>query len=165
MASDPDRITVENATEEALGALAGRLAPLLEAGDIVALSGPLGAGKTSFCRALIRAATGHREEEVPSPTFTLAQPYESNRGLTIWHFDLYRLETPEEALELGIEDAFIEGASLIEWPGNLGALLPADHLGVALDFADAKGRRNIALSGGDSWAERLEKLAEELSAQ
>lgn len=164
MASDADAITIEDATEETLGALAHRLAPLLAAGDVIALSGPLGAGKTSFCRALIRAATGRPEEEVPSPTFTLAQPYESNRGLAIWHFDLYRLEKPEEALELGIEDAFVESASLIEWPGNLGALLPDDHLAVALDFAGDKGRRNITLCGGASWAERLEMLSKELSA-
>lgn len=152
---------MRGATEEALGALAHRLAPLLKAGDVIALRGPLGAGKTSFCRALIRAATQQPDEEVPSPTFTLAQPYESAGGFTIWHFDLYRIEAPEEALELGIEDAFIDGASLIEWPENLAGLLPEDHLSLALDFADEKGLRDITLSGGPSWTDRLVILAEE----
>ena len=152
---------MQGATEEALGALAHRLAPLIGAGDVIALRGPLGAGKTSFCRALIRAATQQPDEEVPSPTFTLAQPYESALGLTIWHFDLYRLDEPEEALELGIEDAFIDGASLIEWPENLGGLLPEDHLSLALDFADQKGLRDITLSGGPSWTARIKLLATE----
>ncbi len=150
---------MQGATEEALGALAHRLAPLIGAGDVVALRGPLGAGKTSFCRALIRAATQQPDEEVPSPTFTLAQPYEAAGGLTIWHFDLYRLDAPGEALELGIEDAFIDGASLIEWPENLGGLLPEDHLSVALDFAGEQGLRHITLSGGPSWTERIKLLA------
>lgn len=152
---------MQGATEEALGALARRLAPLIGAGDVIALRGPLGAGKTSFCRALIRASTGRPDEEVPSPTFTLAQPYESSAGLTIWHFDLYRLDEPEEALELGIEDAFIDCASLIEWPENLAGLLPEDHLSVALDFAEEEGRRHITLSGGPSWTDRLVILTEE----
>lgn len=159
--TNPDRIIIQGATEEALGALAHRLAPLLKAGDVIALRGPLGAGKTSFCRALIRAATQQPDEEVPSPTFTLAQPYESAAGLTIWHFDLYRIEAPEEALELGIEDAFIDGASLIEWPENLAGLLPEDHLSVALDFAGEKGLRHITLSGGPSWTGRLVILVSE----
>lgn len=152
---------MQGATEEALGALARRLARLIGAGDVIALHGPLGAGKTSFCRALIRASTGQPDEEVPSPTFTLAQPYESAGGLTIWHFDLYRLDEPEEALELGIEDAFIDCASLIEWPENLGGLLPEDHLSLALDFAKEKGRRHITLSGGPSWTARIRLLAME----
>ncbi len=162
-----DRIKMQSATEEELGALAERLAPLIGAGDVIALHGPLGAGKTSFCRALIRALTEQPTEEVPSPTFTLAQPYEAAAGLAIWHFDLYRLEQPEEALELGIEDAFIDSASLIEWPEKLGALLPEDHLSVELDFAadtDAasnKGRRDITLAGGPSWKARMALLAKD----
>lgn len=165
--ANPDRIEIQAATEEALGALARRLAPLIGAGDVIAMRGPLGAGKTSFCRALIRAATKQPDEEVPSPTFTLAQPYETAGELTIWHFDLYRLEQPGEALELGIEDAFIDGASLIEWPEKLGALLPEDHLSVTLDFAgdpgaaSKRGRRNVTLSGGPSWASRMAILASE----
>lgn len=165
--ANPDRIKMQAVTETALGALAGRLAPLIGTGDVIALSGPLGAGKTSFCRALVRAATGRPEEEVPSPTFTLAQPYETAGDLTIWHFDLYRLEQPEEALELGIEDAFLDGTSLIEWPEKLGALLPADHLQVTLDFTtdpdagDTRGHRDVTLSGGPSWTSRLAALASE----
>lgn len=150
---------LENATENALGLLAAKLAEIVVPGDIFALHGTLGAGKTSFCRALIRAATNHPDEEVPSPTFTLAQPYDDPRGFTIWHFDLYRLEEPDEALELGLEDAFMDGVSLIEWPERLGDLLPADHLTVALDFAADKGRRNVSLTGGPSWTTRIAGLA------
>ena len=157
----PEMTILKDQSEKALGLLAGRLALEVVPGDIIALRGGLGAGKTSFCRALIRAATDQPDEDVPSPTFTLAQPYEDPRGFTLWHFDLYRLERPEEALELGIEDAFMEDVSLIEWPEKLGALLPGDHLSVALDFATDKGRRDVTLSGGPSWASRIAALASE----
>lgn len=98
--------------EAATAALAQLLAPLLRQGDVLALQGDLGAGKTTFARALINALEGP-VEEVPSPTFTLVQTYQRGE-LEIWHFDLYRLEDPEEAWELGIEEAFSEGVSLIE---------------------------------------------------
>lgn len=159
-----EEIRITSASEDRLGLVAGWLAPEIAPGDIIALRGALGAGKTSFCRALIRAATGMADAEVPSPTFTLAQPYEVTGGFTLWHFDLYRLEQPEEALELGIEDAFIDGASLIEWPEKLGRLLPGDHLSVALEFATAKGRRDVTLSGGRSWSDRLQALATKIEA-
>ena len=108
---------------------------------MIALKGELGAGKTSFARAFIRARGGD-DDEVPSPTFTLVQIYELP-GATIWHFDLYRLRDPEEAWELGIEDAFRDGISLIEWPERLGALLPARRLEIALELS-AAGRRGAA---------------------
>src|SRR5438132_8708462 len=94
--------------EAATAALAARIAALARPGDVIALAGELGAGKTSFARAFIRARTGRDgevAEEVPSPTFTLVQVYEL-ADATIWHFDGYRLCDPEEAWELGIEDAF-----------------------------------------------------------
>src|SRR5437763_3872952 len=112
--------------EAATAAFAGRLARLARPGDVIALKGELGAGKTSFARAFSRARAG-QDEVVPSPTFTLAQIYEFP-DLTIWHFDLYRLRDPEEAWELGIEDAFHDGVSLIEWPERLGSLLPPRRL-------------------------------------
>ena len=97
--------------------------------DVIALRGDLGAGKTVFARAFIRART-RPDEEVPSPTFTLVQVYEpaGRADAAIWHFDLFRLATAEDALELGIEDAFGGAISLIEWPERLGRLLPASRL-------------------------------------
>src|SRR5882672_4489738 len=97
--------------EAATAAFAARISALAEIGDVIALRGNLGAGKTTFARAFIRARGC--AEEVPSPTFTLAQIYEL-ASAAIWHFDLYRLESPEDAWELGIEEAFSDGISLIE---------------------------------------------------
>ena len=111
--------------EAATAAFAARISALAEIGDVIALKGDLGCGKTSFARSFIRARGG--TEEVPSPTFTLVQIYELPSA-AIWHFDLYRIKSPEEAWELGIEDAFSEGISLIEWPERLGPLLPRRRL-------------------------------------
>jgi tRNA threonylcarbamoyladenosine biosynthesis protein TsaE len=143
---------VELPDENATAALAARLAALARPGDVIALCGELGAGKTSFARAFIRARGG--DETVPSPTFTLVQLYELPDG-AIWHFDLYRLRLAEEAWELGIEDAFRDGISLIEWPERLGALLPQRRLAIALDFAPAPGARRATLSAGGGWTTRL----------
>ena len=134
-------------------AIARRLAPQLRAGDVVTLDGGLGAGKTAFARALINALPG-APEDVPSPTFTLVQTYP--RGdLEVWHFDLYRLEDPEEAFELGIEDAFVDAVSLIEWPDRLGPYLPKAHLRVTLTEGETEAMRDITFSGDTTWAERL----------
>src|SRR5579884_1615816 len=111
--------------EAATTALAARLAEQARPGDVIALRGDLGSGKTTFARAFIRALGGG--EEVPSPSFTLVQLYEL-AAATVWHFDLYRLRSPEEAWELGIEEAFAGGIALIEWPERLGALLPERRL-------------------------------------
>ena len=125
--------------EAATAALAGRLAAQVQRGDVYALFGDLGAGKTSFARAFINALPGG-PEEVPSPTFTLVQTY--RRGeLEIWHVDLYRLGGPEESLELGLEDGYAEAAMLIEWPERLGALLPETRLDLAFAYAGDHGRR------------------------
>jgi tRNA threonylcarbamoyladenosine biosynthesis protein TsaE len=138
--------------ENATAAFAARLAALAVPGDVIALKGELGAGKTSFVRAFIRAHGG--DETVPSPTFTLVQVYDLPGG-AIWHFDLYRLRQPEEAWELGIEDAFRDGISLIEWPERLGTLLPTLRLEIALDFGGAPDARRATLSGGGDWSVRL----------
>ena len=114
---------------------------------VIALRGDLGAGKTSFARSFISAAMG-RAEEVPSPTFTLLQVYETPLGI-IHHFDLYRLESPDDALELGIEDAFAEGLCLIEWPDRLGPWLPHHRLDVDLSHADTPTSRTVSLSSAD----------------
>jgi tRNA threonylcarbamoyl adenosine modification protein YjeE len=150
--------TVDLPDENATSALAARLAAVARPGDVIALQGELGAGKTSFARAFIRARGG--DEAVPSPTFTLAQCYELPGG-TIWHFDLYRLRAAEEAWELGIEDAFRDGIGLIEWPERLGSLLPKRHLRVALEFGAAPDARRATLSGDADWAVRLAAIAAE----
>jgi tRNA threonylcarbamoyladenosine biosynthesis protein TsaE len=138
--------------EAATAALAARISALAEVGDVIALKGDLGSGKTSFARSFIRARGG--AEEVPSPTFTLVQIYELGQG-AIWHFDLYRLKSPEEAWELGIEDAFSEGISLIEWPERLGSLLPRRRLDIELLFGDRAEARRALIDAGEGWQQRL----------
>jgi tRNA threonylcarbamoyladenosine biosynthesis protein TsaE len=143
----------------ATAALAAPLAPLARAGDVVALRGALGSGKTSFARAFIAARAGHAVE-VPSPTYTLVQTYELPDG-AIWHFDLYRLARADDAIELDIDEAFATGISLIEWPERLGDLLPTQRLDLTLAFEDA-GRgagRRARFAAGESWPVRLAGLA------
>jgi tRNA threonylcarbamoyl adenosine modification protein YjeE len=134
----------ETATAE-LGAVIGRaLAP----GDVVALSGELGAGKTTLARAILRSrgVEGH----VPSPTFTLVQAYETT-GLTIHHFDLYRIENPSELSELGLEDALDTGAALIEWPERgMPRHLAEDALTISLTTA-GETVREAHISGPTRW--------------
>jgi len=144
------------ADEAATVALARRIAAVARAGDVIALAGELGAGKTRFARAFVDTLTGEREE-VPSPTFTLVQTYESPAG-TIWHFDLYRLTRPDEAYELGIEEALSDGISLIEWPERAQGLLPDQRLDVTLTFAASPNARTARLVGRGSWADRLAGL-------
>lgn len=132
------------------------LAQKLRSGDVVFLEGDLGTGKTVFARALIRALTGNPATEVPSPTFTLLQTYETAAG-TLWHFDLYRLEDAEEVYELGWEEALAEGIALIEWPQRLGALAPAARLTVSLrPLSDNPNQREITLIPHGHWAERFD---------
>lgn len=146
--------------EEATARLAGRLAGLLAAGDVVALWGDLGSGKTALVRALVRQALGDAGAEVPSPTFTLVQVYELPAG-PLWHFDLYRIEAPEEVVELGWEEARAGGIAVVEWPDRLGALLPADRLDIRLHFADAPDARLVHLVPSGAWTRRpLEGLAD-----
>src|SRR5215217_6892747 len=131
-------IVAELPDEAATAALAARIAALARPGDVIALRGELGAGKTSLARAFIRARGG--AGEVPSPTFTLVQVYEFGDA-AIWHFDGYRLRDPDEAWELGIEDAFRDGISLIEWPERLGPLLPPRRLEITLSDAGPTNAR------------------------
>jgi tRNA threonylcarbamoyladenosine biosynthesis protein TsaE len=146
-------IAVTVADEPATLSLAAAVAALARPGDVIALSGDLGAGKTTFARGFIHALTGGGEE-VPSPTFTLVQLYEAAIGV-IYHFDLYRVNAPEEAYELGIEEAFAGGICLIEWPEKLGPLLPAERLSVALDDGAEPTARRITLTGDAPWMHRL----------
>jgi tRNA threonylcarbamoyladenosine biosynthesis protein TsaE len=151
-------IVIELPDEAATAALAARVAVLARPGDVIALKGELGAGKTSFARAFIRARGG--VEAVPSPTFTLVQVYEQG-GVPIWHIDGYRLRDPEEAWELDIEDAFHEGVSLIEWPERLGPLVPAHRLEITLSAGTIATARRAAIDAPREWAARLAGLAVE----
>jgi tRNA threonylcarbamoyladenosine biosynthesis protein TsaE len=153
-ASPPEACAVLDLPDEAATeALARRLAAVIRSGDVVALWGGLGAGKTAFARAFIRAA-GDPAEEVPSPTFTLVQTYALAAG-PCWHFDLYRLRSPDEAWELGIEDAFAEGIVLIEWPERLGSLLPAERLDIHLESGATRNARRARLAAYGLPARRL----------
>ncbi len=154
----------------ATAALARRLADLVRPGDVIALHGDLGVGKTAFARAFINALprpgtdpAGAEVEEVPSPTFTLVQVYQ-RLPAEVWHIDLYRLERPEEAYELGLDDALGVAISLIEWPDRLGHLLPARRLDLTLRFATETGARRAALRGGGDWAERLRGMGRGVDA-
>ena len=157
-------IRIELADEAATAALAARVSARARPGDVFALSGPLGSGKTVFARAFINARAGI-PEEVPSPTFTLVQGYEFPNGdgaIPVYHFDLFRIEDADETEELGMEDAFAGGISLIEWPDRLGARLPADRLDVSLDQGPSPDSRTASLTGHGSWKARLETLAPEV---
>jgi tRNA threonylcarbamoyladenosine biosynthesis protein TsaE len=123
--------------EAATAQLGATLAARLRPGDVVALNGPLGAGKTTLARAILRAASGDPQLIVPSPTFTLVEQYDTPAG-PYWHFDLYRLEEPEQVFELGWEEALAGGIVLVEWADRLGPLLPP-HLDVTLEI-DGSGR-------------------------
>jgi tRNA threonylcarbamoyladenosine biosynthesis protein TsaE len=147
---------VELPDEAATHGLAAVVAAIAEPGDVIALKGELGAGKTTFARAFIQASGAG--EEVPSPSFSLVQVYDAGPA-TIWHFDLYRLRSPEEAWELGIEDAFHDGISLIEWPERLGALLPDRRLEIALVFGCRSNARRAFLTGGTEWQTRFALIA------
>lgn len=143
-------LTLALAGEADTAALGERLGDIARPGDVIALYGDLGAGKTTLARALIRTLMGP-ETEAPSPTFTLVQTYPAP-NFSIWHFDLYRLEDPGEARELGLEEA-VDGLALIEWPERLGRYLPLARLEVRLSF-DGAGRiaRLVDL---DNWSTRL----------
>ena len=124
-----DTCTLFLPDDAATDALAARFAGHLRAGDCVALHGPIGAGKSHFARAFIRAHLG-RCEDVPSPTFTLVQTY--GAAPEVWHADLYRLSHPDEVLELGMDQALEQAICLIEWPERMGAALPADAIHLRL---------------------------------
>ena len=143
-------LTLDLSDDAATAALGARLGAAARAGDVIALVGDLGAGKTTLARGLIRHLTGP-ETEAPSPTFTLVQTYPGPL-FVIWHFDLYRLDHPDEARELGLEEA-VDGLCLIEWPERLGRHLPSRRLEVQLSM-DGDGR--IArLIDFDDWSTRL----------
>ncbi|HEY0437058.1 MAG TPA: tRNA (adenosine(37)-N6)-threonylcarbamoyltransferase complex ATPase subunit type 1 TsaE [Phenylobacterium sp.] len=136
--------------EAATARLGEAIARELRAGEAVCLSGPLGAGKSTLARALVRALTTP-DEDVPSPTFTLVQFYEGPR-LKVAHFDLYRLSNPDEAYEIGLDEALDDGAAVIEWPERLAGRLPADRLDVEIAL-DGEARQ-ARLTAHGTWEGR-----------
>ena len=136
-------------------ALALRIRENLKNGDIVLLKGEIGAGKSHFARSLIQAAMD-KVEDVPSPTFTLVQTYDTLVG-SIWHADLYRLSDQSEVFELGLIDAFGNDIVLIEWPDRLGYLEPKDALTIELVILENDKREVIFSTSSCVWEARLEK--------
>ena len=143
--------------EAATTALGRAVAPLLRPGDAVLLEGLLGMGKSTLARGLIRALAG-TDVDVPSPTFTIVQVYETSPPVA--HFDLYRLERPSEAAEIGLDEALDLGCAVIEWPERLGddpsAWVGPDRLTVRL--AEDGGGRLATVSGAGRWEEGLKEI-------
>ena len=152
--------TVTLANEEATRRFAADIAAALEPGDLVTLSGDLGAGKTTFARALIRYLAGDDTIEVPSPTFTFIQTYELPRFALV-HADLYRLSGAAELAELGFDDLPDGAVVLMEWPDRAAGFLPPDRLDIAFTLAPALGPevRNVRCIGYGSFAPRAERIA------
>lgn len=128
-------------------------AAIARAGDCFLLSGSVGAGKSAFARAFIRALFGS-ETEVPSPTYTLVQTYEAD--VDIWHADLYRLTDTQDVVELGLTDAFDCSICLVEWPDLLGDLVPERAL--HLTFTVSGDGRDVEITGDASWKARLDAV-------
>lgn len=150
-------------SQSELEAFAKALARHCTTGDVIALYGSLGAGKTVFSRAFIRSLSDENEE-VPSPTFTLVQTYDvqsaGGEETAVWHFDLYRLKEAEEIYELGFEEALSSGISLIEWPERAGRLLPRSRLEIKIDpLPQSPDERRISLHPcGPQWEKRMEEI-------
>jgi tRNA threonylcarbamoyladenosine biosynthesis protein TsaE len=150
------RTELRTATAEETRAVGRALAPLLRAGDALALTGELGAGKTTFVQGL--AAGLGFDGHVVSPTFTLVREYEAR--VRIHHVDVYRLERVQDVLDLGLDDAIAEGGVLVvEWGDAVERLLPPEHLVVTLTTAGEDETRSIVLEAvGASWRLRWEQL-------
>ncbi len=143
------------ASPQALEAFGAKVARQLRAGEAICLFGPLGAGKSTFARGLVRALTAP-DQEVPSPTFTLMQTYQGP-DFPVAHFDLYRLKRAEEAFELGLDEALDLGAAVVEWSERLEDALPPDRLDVRLEIAE-EGGRLASVRGHGVWTGREHHL-------
>lgn len=150
------------------------LAVQLKAGDVIALSGTLGAGKSALARAIIQAIDP-TEVDVPSPTFTLVQHYSLADGTPLWHLDLYRIDDAEDAMALGLDDAFIDAVCLIEWPDRLKKFIPKTNLSIHLHATDASDEavdnsgagstvRFAVVTAPPCWADRVKGLVAAVSA-
>src|SRR5438270_2441102 len=144
--------------QQATQRLAADVAAMLAPGDLVTLSGDLGAGKTTFARAVIRHLAGDHRLEVPSPTFTLVQTYALPRFAVV-HGDLYRVSEPRELIELGFEDTG-DAAVLLEWPERIADTLPKDRLDIAFTLKPERGLnyRDARITGYGSFAPRAGRM-------
>ena len=138
--------------------MAGCFASRLAAGLVVGLHGPLGAGKSEFARAVIHHSCGN-DLDVPSPTFTLVQSYETLTGLALYHMDLYRLETPEEVFALGVEDSFYEAVNLVEWPVKMGGYWPRDAVEITIK-ALPTGARDFTIKAPTAFCDAIAQMAQ-----
>jgi hypothetical protein len=155
--------TIPAVRESELARLAEDIAFAARPGDLIALKGELGAGKTTLARAIIQAMGCDVREEIPSPTFTLVQTY-STRRMPVAHLDLYRLNVPSELDELGLDHALNQGVALIEWPERAGGALPGNRLEILLEdgggepAAEPSPTRRMSLAGEGNWGPRLARL-------
>ena len=155
------QVTMGSASARQTQKIASVLAGWCVAGDCLMLEGDLGAGKTTFARGFVGALCDV-EDEVVSPTFTLAQTYPARSGGTVWHFDLYRLKSPVELDEIGLEDALASGISLIEWPDLARGRLPAGALTVQIIHGATADTRRLTLPGEVvRWRPCFDALAKE----
>ena len=170
-------IRVELSDLAATQRFGGLLAAQLKAGDVIALSGTLGAGKSALARAIIQAIDP-TQDDVPSPTFTLVQHYALADGTPLWHLDLYRIDDAQDAMALGLDDAFVDAVCLIEWPDRLKKFLPKTNLSIHLyadETADESDNTADDVEPGSSvrfadvtapphWADRITGLVAAISA-
>ena len=151
--------TIEDADQDTLSLIAGLVALKVRRNDLIALRGDLGAGKTTFARALIRALLAAPDAEVPSPTFPLVQAYETPR-LAVAHFDLYRLTGPDDLEEIGFDDAISKSFAIVEWPERAENALPGDRIEIAFAPGSDAEHRHITFAGLGAAASRVERLAQ-----
>ena len=142
------RCTIVGITEAQMPTIGRALGAVLQTGDVVALHGDLGAGKSTLSRSIIQSLCG-ADTKVPSPTFTLVETYTVHKNMSIWHMDWYRLSHPDEIWELGVQEAFSEGISLIEWATKAEGYLPLNTLHITLEDTNT-ATRDIHIQG-EGW--------------
>lgn len=164
--TSPETFSIDLPGPEDTDRLGRWFAPRLVAGDVILLDGQIGAGKTHFARALIRAKLAEigQDDDVPSPTFTLVQTYATS-PVEIVHADLYRLTSPDEVHELGLVEAFQSAIALVEWPDRLGTDLPKGALSMTFRDIHDGGSRRVTFADRDGrWSGRLAELRSDWSA-